>query len=115
MYRKIPSCGDVHRQHGCRSIRKGDLLGKSRPSTLIRALDNTRVETSSTRAGERGTGRATLFETTDSEDKDPHLPIMKEELPKASKSSNTGYELVIVFKSHRDVRSKSQAMGETIC
>src|SRR5271168_1333092 len=40
---------------------KGDLLGKSRPSTLKRALDNTRVETSSTQAGKRGSGRATLF------------------------------------------------------
>jgi hypothetical protein len=47
--------------------------------------------------------------------RDPDLPVMKQKQPKASKSSNAGYELVTVFESHRDVRSKSQAMVETIC
>jgi hypothetical protein len=41
----------------------------------------------------------------------PHLPVMKQELLKASKSSKAGYELVAVFKSRRDVRSESEAIS----
>ena len=94
---------------------KSDLLWESRPSTLKRALDNTRVETSSMQAGKRGTGQATSLEDYGQKTRDPHLPVMKQELLKASKSSKAGYELVTAFKSHRDVPIKSQAMVVTMC